>query len=233
MITNLTLWLATLSLSLIPVNEKAPLIKPNSATALSIPESSDIATDGQNFFIVSDRGMLYKTDLNGKVILKADFIGVDFEAVCVVGNQLVVSDEGARKIYYFNKETLKKERTVILNYDAATNRGVEGITYNPDRKEYYLFTEKDPVSCFIYDEQWQLKDYFIIKNISDISAACYYKNQIWVLSDEDSGIYHLNIDTKQVELKYHLNLINPEGFCFSPNGIMTVCSDDMQKIFNY
>jgi uncharacterized protein YjiK len=216
-----------------PDKEKAPLIKPNSSTALSIPEPSDIATDGQYFYIVSDRGYLYKTELNGKVVAKSDFSGVDFEAVCVVGEQLIVADEGARKVYYFNKQSLKKERTVVLNYDAATNRGVEGITFNAVKKEFYLFTEKDPVSCLVYDEQWQLKNYFIIRNISDASAACFYNNQLWILSDEDAAIYLLNVETEQVEMKYRLNLINPEGFCFGTNGVLSVCSDDMQKIFNY
>ncbi len=110
---------------------------------------------------------------------------------------------------------------------------MEGITYNATKKEFYLFTEKDPVSCFVYDELWQLKNYFIIRNINDISAACYYHNQLWILSDEDAAIYQLNIETEQVDMKYRLNLINPEGLCIGSNGILTVCSDDMQKIFNY
>ncbi len=97
-------------MNMLSVKEKVPMIKPTTSTVLSIPEPSDIATDGQYFYMVSDRGLLYKTELNGKVISKSNFNGVDYEALCVVGDQLIVSDEGSRKIYYFNKQSLKKKK---------------------------------------------------------------------------------------------------------------------------
>lgn len=177
--------------------------------------------------------MLYKTDLNGKVMAKATFEGVDFEAVCVVDDYVIVVDEGVRQVHYFDRQTLTKSRTILLQNQAATNRGVEGMAYQPEQKLFYLFTEKDPASCFVYNEQWQLVDYFILRGISDISGAQFHNNKMWLLSDEESALFELDLQTKQIHKRYRLNLINPEGLYFQQSGVLTVCSDDMQKIFNY
>jgi uncharacterized protein YjiK len=103
----------------------------------------------------------------------------------------------------------------------------------PDQKLFYLFTEKDPSSCLIFDEHWQQQDQVIIDGISDISGACYHNNTLWILSDEESAVFTLDKTNYKLEKKYRLNLINPEGICVSNTGLFTICSDDMQTLFNY
>lgn len=218
-----------------PVSERdaVPVIRHHSKTSLSISEPSDIAFDNNQYFIVSDRGTVYKTDLNGKVLAKSVYQGVDYESVCVAGSSVVVVDERVRMVHYFDKQTLERTRSISVPYNAAANRGVEALVYMPDQKLFYLFTEKDPSSCLIFDEHWQQQDQVIIDGISDISGACYHNNTLWILSDEESAVFTLDRTNYKLEKKYRLNLINPEGICVGNTGLFTICSDDMQTLFNY
>jgi uncharacterized protein YjiK len=233
MIQSAFLLLTVIACMWVPDFDRVPLLKSDTQTALSIPEPSDIAFENDQYYIVSDRGILYKTDLNGKILAKSSYQGVDYESVCIAGSAVIVIDERVRMVHYFDKQTLQHIRSISVPYNAAANRGVEGILYVPETKLFYLFTEKDPSMCFIYDENWQQKDNIILDGVADISAACYYKNTIWLLSDEESAIFTYDPVQHKLEKKYRLNLINPEGICVVSSGTLTVCSDDMQKLFNY
>ena len=59
----------------------------------NIPEPSDIVydKDTKHYFIVSDHGILFETDLAGNIIRKAHDEGMDFEGVEVTDSFVYVS----------------------------------------------------------------------------------------------------------------------------------------------
>jgi len=206
-------------------------IKPVAKYNIEVNEPSDIQYDSQSksFWIVSDNGVLNECDLEGNLLRKAEFKGVDFEGVEIVGNYVLALDETDRKIHFFNKQSLKLEKTIQLTYGGARNKGFESIAYNDKSKEYYLITEKDPSYLFVYDENFHLKNQIELSISNDISSARWNNNKLWVLSDEDRKICLLDNNYKIVKT-YEIPVINPEGIAFVNDDIYVV-SDDLEKMY--
>lgn len=200
---------------------------------ISIPEPSDLCVNdsGNAMFIVSDAGMLFKTDLEGQVQAKADEKGDDFEGVCMADGLVYVSDESDRKIYVYNATDLSLKHVVDLPYKGETNKGFESICYNPKENKFILISESDPCKLFIYSKEFKLERFVTLKVASDISAANFYNNQLYVLSDEDHCLIALN-DKFETEQKYDVAVINPEGLYITKEYII-VASDDMQCVYYF
>jgi uncharacterized protein YjiK len=213
----------------------AQKLKHNWSKKLSIPEPSDIclnqAKDG--FFIVSDDGILYETNLEGLVLRKSPFHGFDFEAVFADTNGLFVMDERTRSIHSFNVSDLKVKRTVEVNYNGGRNKGFESLTWNKMKKCYVAFTEKDPTWAFELDQNFAVLNKVKVKGMSDISAAAYQNNKLFLLSDEDHAIFRFDPETYQFEKKFKLKVVNPEGLTFGPDGGLYVVSDDMGIMYRF
>ena len=68
---------------------------------------------------------------------------------------------------------------------------------------------------------------------SDISSARFYKNELFLLSDEDMTLIKVNPETFEVIQKWRIPVINPEGLAFDKNGNILITSDDMQRLFYF
>lgn len=202
--------------------------------SLKIPEPSGISycdvIDG--FYIVSDNGFLYKTDKNGKVVSKADYVGFDFEDVLFVDNQIFVVEEMTRDILVFNND-LEKIKTYHIEYNGGRNKGFESIAYNPDNQHFYMAVEKEPCYIYEFDKHFNQINKTVFKNAGDISALTFYNNHLYVLSDEDNAVYRINKKTFEVIKTYYFSIINPEGICFNNKGQMYIVSDDMERLFTF
>lgn len=202
---------------------------------LKVPEPSDICYSANTgtYFIVGDGGYLYETDEAGKIIRKADYSGLDFEGVYADDDNVYVMEEMTRTIIVFDKKTLTKTGIHRISYHGARNKGYEAITYNEAKKCFVVITERDPIWLHELDEKFLVENEIEIKKIRDISAATFHNGKFYVLSDEDYRVYEMNPLTYQVEKIYKLNVLNPEGLCFAPDGTLKVVSDDMQMMFDY
>ncbi|MDI1255399.1 MAG: SdiA-regulated domain-containing protein [Flavobacterium sp.] len=209
-------------------------LKPEKFISLEIPEPSDICfrPDGKSMFIVSDNGYLFETDTQGKIIRKADYAGMDDEAVYVDEKFVYAVEEVTRKIKIFNINTLKLERTVYLPYAGGRNKGYEAFTFNKAKNKFVILTEKDPIYLFELDTDLKVVNEISLGKIArDIASATYYNDFLWLLSDEDMTVFKVDPNSYEVLGKWSVPIINPEGIAFDKNGNMLIQSDDMKRLY--
>lgn len=216
--------------------QKPTKITPERKIYIDIPEPSDVCIhpNGKSLFIVSDNGYLYETDLEGTIIRKADYKGLDCEGVYVDEQNVYVVEEFSRKIRVFDYETLTNHKTVYLEYNGGRNSGYEAFTFNKAKDKFVLFTEKNPIYLFELDQNLQKVNEIDLSKISrDISAASYYNDHLWLLGDEEMTVYKLNPNTYEVLNSWKIPVVNPEGLTFDHNGNMLILSDDMQLLYYF
>lgn len=210
-------------------------IKPEKSISIKVAEPSDIAfsASSNSYFVVSDNGLLYELDTEGKVKREADFRGYDFEAVwCNDANVYVVS-EMSRSVYRFDKANLKLQNTSEVPYSGGRNKGFEAITYNEKRGRYVMVTEADPIYIFELDADFTTLNRIEFKGSRDISAATWHEGKLWLLSDEDMLIFRLDPESYEVEASWKIPVLNPEGLAFDDKGNMLVVADDLERLYYF
>ena len=228
------LFLAVISLS--ACGQKKQKLKPTSWISIDIPEPSDICinANNDNFFIVSDNGILFETDRNGKIKRSIDQAGTDFEAVFSDANYIYCVDESNRDIYQYEIKDFKYIKTINKPFSGARNKGYESMTYNAISQHYLLIIERDPITLFELDQNFATIKQVDLSNIAkDISSAKFYNNALWLLSDEDAVIVKLDPKNYQILDKWKIPVLNPEGIAFDKNGKILITSDDMQRIYYF
>ncbi|MNT40712.1 SdiA-regulated [compost metagenome] len=186
------------------------------------------------FFIVSDNGYLFETDLKGKVLRKANYKGLDNEGVFADDNFVYAVEEFSRAISVLNINTLEVVKKVFIPYSGGRNAGYEAMTFNKAKDVFVLFTEKNPIYAIELDKDLREVNRIDISTISkDVSAATYYKDHLWILGDEDMTVYKLDPLTYKTLNQWKLPIINPEGMAFDKNGDLVILSDDMQKMYYF
>lgn len=216
--------------------QKTLKLKPTEKITIKVPEPSDIAysADRKSLFIVSDNGLLFETDLKGNILRKANYKGLDDEGVYVNESHVYVVEEFTRKIKMFSLPDLILERTVKIPYFGGRNKGYEGLTYNKAKGVFSLFVEKDPLFVFELNEKLEKVNEINLGNLArDISAATFYNNHLWVLSDEDRTIFKLNPNDYSILAKWEIPVLNAEGIAFLPNGNIIVASDALERLYYF
>ncbi|PPK95609.1 uncharacterized protein YjiK [Nonlabens xylanidelens] len=211
-------------------------LKPTQKKCIQVPEPSDIAfsVDGKSLFMVSDNGYLFETDLEGTILRKADYKGLDDEAVYVNESHVYVVEEFSRKIKMFRLPDLVLEKTVNVPYNGARNKAYEGFTYNKAKGVFTLVVEKDPIYVFELNEKLEKVNEINLGDIArDISSATYYDNHLWLLSDEDSTVFKLNPNDYSVISKWKIPVLNAEGLAFDAKGNFIVASDALQRLYYF
>lgn len=217
--------------------QKIVKIKPIKKIKMLIPEPSDVALsfEGNSLFVVSDKGMLFETDLDGKIIRKANnYFGLDCEGVYADKNFVYVAEEFSRRIAVFSVSDFSLIKMITIPYHGARNKGYEAITYNPTTKKFLLFIEKDPAKIFELDENFnKVNEIDISKLAIDISGASYHNGFLWLLSDEDQKIMKLDPSNYRVLAAWKIPILNPEGITFTKDGKLIIMSDGMKQMFYF
>lgn len=214
--------------------QKAAHLKPERSISLDIPEPSDIGVtpDGKSYFIVSDNGLLFETDTEGKIIRQADYTGMDDEAVYVDENNVYAIEEATRKLKIFDRTNLKLKRTVNLPYAGGRNKAYESFTFNKATNHYIIITEKDPSWLYELDLDFKVvNEVNISKMARDFSSATFHDGALWLLSDEDRTIFKVDPVSFEMKASWIVPIINPEGIAFDHDGNMLIQSDDMKRLY--
>jgi len=222
--------------SLIAQTEKPIKLKHQGFIPIQVAEPSDICMhpNGQSYFIVSDNGFLYEMDTLGRIIRKADYKGLDTEAVHVYQRNIYVVEEMSRKIRVFDIDSLILRRTVKINYEGGRNKGFEAFAFNEARQRFVIVTEKDPIYLFELDNDLNVVNEILLDKIAgDISAATWYNGSLWLLSDDDMQVIQINPQNYKVVNRFALPVINPEGITFNSRGEMIIVSDDLQRLYKF
>jgi len=214
--------------------EKIKKISPKNKFHTEVREPSDICLNPQNdnYFVVSDNGFLHEVDEQGKIVRTADFEGFDCEGVFADQEFVYVVEEMVRKIRVFDIANLTLQRTVILPYQGGRNKAYEAITFNEKKGHMIIITEKDPIYLFELDDKLNFYNEIHLGGIArDISAATFYQDRLFLLSDEDREIIEVNPENYEVLNRWKLPIINPEGVVFNKKDELIIISDDMEKFF--
>ena len=210
-------------------------LKPFEKFRTNVSESSDItySPDYSSFYIVSDQGYLYQTDLRGKIIKKAAETGMDFEGCFADDKYVYVADERTRKVIVYSQDSLQVIKQNEIPYMGGMNEGYEGITYNKKKGCFVLPVEKNPIYFFELNSDLMKIGEFKLKFASDVSAVCFYNDFMYALSDEDQTVFKLNPINYKVIDKWKISVTNPEGMTFDKEGNLVIVSDFEQTIFKF
>lgn len=213
-----------------------PKLKPIDYVHTEVAEPSDICVNvvgDSTYFVVSDNGFLHEMNAQGKILRTADFEGIDVEGVYSNHDHVYIVEEFTRKIRIFDVATLQLQRTVVFPYSGGRNKGYESLTYNEKKGVFVMLTEKDPIYLIEIDSDMRLINELYLEGIArDISAATYYDDHLWLLSDEDMEVIKINPLTYEEVGRWYIPIINPEGIAFH-NNHMLIVSDDMERLYRF
>lgn len=237
MIASRKCFLIGCSLLAIPLSaQKITKLKPTQYLSLAIPEPSDICVRpaSDSFYVVSDNGILFETDHNGKILRETKEKNCDYEAVYADDSFIYAVDETHRDIHIYDPSSFKCNKIVNVPYSGGRNKGYEAITFNKVKNRFVLVSERDPITLFELDADFKITNQIDLSSIArDISSACYHNDALWLLSDEDMKLLQLNPNTYEVLHEWSLPVINPEGFAFDKDGNLLITCDDMQRLYYF
>ena len=193
-------------------------------------EPSDIVFYDHNIWVLGDKAFLYQMDETGKV-KPTGLSDFDLEGIASDGKYLYISEETYQRILIWDPKQNKLKGEVPFRHGGGRNEGVESLIYLPSQEQFILATEKDPNIFFLTDKSFSVQEQFTIKGISEVSGMTYYQDKWYILSDEASTLFLVNLETRSIDNSWVLPVINPEGVAFDTLGQAWICADDMKKIF--
>jgi len=180
-----------------------------------VPEPSglDLSYDEKGFWMVSDQNSkVYLIDSWGKEIKSFEVNGYDLEGITVVNDSTIaIVLERTREVVVLDTAGNELKR-VSLNLEGELNSGLEGITYNPEKKKYYVLNEKKPTLLLTLDENLVEQKRDTLNFAKDFSGIFfdYVDNTLWILSDESKRIYKTDLSGSPIE-EFKINVDQPEG----------------------
>jgi len=190
--------------------------------AISVPEPSglDLTYEEDGFWTVSDEtSTIYKLDGDGNVVRTLKIEGIDFEGVTVIDEaRLAIVLEREREVVIVDTSGTVLNRTK-LPFKGKRNKGLEGITYNPQNGHFYILNEKDPCLLIELNEELEVLKVDTLRLSKDVSGIYLdvENNFLWILSDEDQLIIKTDLDGKLIE-KMNISIIQPEGITIDKEG---------------
>ena len=203
------------------------------AEKIPVPEPSglDLAYDETGFWVVSDENSsVYLIDSWGKEIKSFKVDGYDLEGITVIDKaRIAIVLERTREVVVLDTSGTELKR-VKLEITGELNSGLEGITYDPEQKKFYVVNEKDPILLLTLDENLAELSRDTLNFLKDASGIYFdsVDNKLWILSDENQVIVNTNLSGNEIYEKYVIKVEQPEGITFNKNGTRLYIVSDIQ-----
>jgi len=195
------------------------------------PSGLDLTYDETGFWVVSDENSsVYLIDSWGKEIKSFKVNGYDLEGITVIDKaRLAVVLERTREVVVLDTSGTELMRAK-LELTGELNSGLEGITYDPEQKKFYLVNEKDPILLLTLDENLAELSRDTLKFLKDASGIYFDSadNKLWILSDENQMIVKTNLSGNEIYEKYVIKVEQPEGITFNKEGNRLYLVSDIQ-----
>ena len=206
------------------------------AEKIPVPEPSGLAlsSDERNFWVVSDENSkVYLIDSWGRVVKSFKVNGEDLEGITVIDDStLAVVLERTREVVILDTSGLELKRAK-LDLDGELNNGLEGISYDPEEKKFFVLNEKKPRLLLTLDENLiEIKRDTLnyAKDVSGIYFDAVDKN-LWILSDESQRIFKTDLSGNPIE-EIKIKVTQPEGITFNKARTkMYIVSDKTENLY--
>ena len=193
------------------------------AYKIPVPEPSglDLTYNETGFWVVSDEdSTVYEIDSQGKKLKNFKVNGYDLEGIAVIDEErIAIVLERTREVVVLDTSG-KELKRAKLELTGELNSGLEGITYNPEQKRFYLLNEKDPILLLTLDENLVELNRDTLRFSKDASGIYFDSadNRLWILSDESQMIIQTDLSGNEVFQKYYIDIKQPEGITFNKDG---------------
>jgi uncharacterized protein YjiK len=206
---------------------------------LGIPEPSDLCfgPGNQILYTVSDNtAKVYKITIQGKILQTLPYVGNDLEGVCYVNDQfLFIAEERYRKIVKLDLQGNKISEASIPVEINDLNSGLEGISYNPVNKCFYILNEVNPGLLIVTDENFNVLKKQTLSFAGDYSGICVdvQNQELWILSDVSATVNKCTLEGQLIE-KFKLPINNPEGIALdAENHLLYIVSDQEATLYKF
>lgn len=184
---------------------------------VSEPSGLALSSDEKAFWTVSDQtAEVYLFDGWGKIIKSFKLDGEDPEGITIVDDStLAVVLERSREVVILDTSGNEIKRASI-NLKGDLNTGLEGITYDPAEKKFYIINEKKPLLLIALDHNLVEIKRDTLNFSKDVSGIFYDSNlkALWILSDENQQIYKTDLSGNPIE-EFKIKVTQPEGIAFN------------------
>lgn len=206
---------------------------------LNLPEPSDLCfgPGNQILYTVSDNtAQVYKITIQGKILQTLPYVGNDLEGVCYVNDQyLFVAEERYRKIIRLDLQGNKLSEASIPVEINDANSGLEGISYNPVNKCFYILNEVNPGLLIVTDENFNVLKKQTLTFAGDYSGICVdaQNQELWILSDVSATVNRCTLEGQLIE-KFKVPINNPEGIALdTENHLLYIVSDQEATLYKF
>lgn len=206
------------------------------AEKIPVPEPSglDLAFDETGFWIVSDENSnVYLIDSWGKVVKSFKVNGEDLEGITVIDDSTIALVlERTREVVILDTSGIELKRAK-LDLEGELNNGLEGISYDPEEKKFFVLNEKKPRLLLTLDEnlnEIKRDTLNFAKDVSGIFFDAVDKN-LWILSDESQRIFKTDLSGNPIE-EFKIKITQPEGITLNKARTkLFVVSDKTENLY--
>jgi uncharacterized protein YjiK len=181
------------------------------------PSGLDLTFDEKKFWVVSDQNSkVYLIDSWGRVVKSFKVDGEGLEGITVIDDStLAVVLERTREVVILDTSGLELKRRK-LNLKGELNSGLEGITFDPKGKKFYVLNEKQPRLLLTLDEELNELRRDTLNFSKDVSGIYFdnVDNTLWILSDESQRIFKTDLSGNPID-EFKINVTQPEGITFN------------------
>jgi len=206
---------------------------------LDVPEPSGLSfgPGGETLLMVSDNTKkVYETTLQGGVIRTLEYEGDDTEGVTYNPDEniVAVAEERKKEIVFLDYANGTEQKRFEINTGGSTqNKGLEGLSYYADDKNFYMVNEDLPGEMIVWNEQNGIIGKTELKFADDYSGIFVdmQNHCLWIVSDESDKLFRCDFDAKVLK-EYKLEKDKFEGVAVDAAGkLVYLVNDDEAKLY--